>query len=308
MITRHLTRRTAARSALAGTLLCAAMLVLSIASAIGGTERTAQAAGTLRGSPAFSNQSGVITTGGSGSFTMSLPAGSACQGGGPAGYRWETFLVSDSVDVGALTWNIGPNPVGGAVVTSLYNPDGEQIATKFPATNPVGLISGIPQISLPNVQVVLAPAVYKIGVACTFGGATQDYWSSTFTIAANGADTPLGIAWTASAPTTPTTTTTTAAATTTTAAGATTTTVSGATTTTVRSTTTTAAATTTAAPTTIVSSGGGGFNNGSGGSSIPVTGTSSSIPMVVWGLLTIVFGRMAILLARPIRVAPVGRR
>lgn len=301
MTSRPSRRRLVAKAARAATVLSGAMFVITMVSAISGTEPTVSAAGTLRGSPTFSNGTGAITTGGSSPFTMALPAGAACQGSGPAGYRWESYLVSASVDVGALTWNIGPNPVSGSIVTSLYNPDGEQIATKFPSSNPAGLISGIPQIALPNLPVTLAPGVYTIGIACTFSGATQDYWASTFTIAANGADTPLGITWTASAPSTPTTTTTTAATTTTTTAGSTTTTtVAGATTTTVKATTTTstAPASSTTTATTLVSSGGGY----TGGGSIPVTGTSSSIPLMVWGVLVLVFGRMAILLARPIRV------
>lgn len=304
MMSRRPTRRTAFLVARAGAVLCAAMFVVSLVSAVAGGDRPVSAAGTLRGAVTLSNGTGVITTGGSGAFTMALPAGAACQGGGPAGYRWETFVASAAVDPGSLTWNIGPNPVAGSVVSSLYNVDGEQVATKFPATNPLGLISGIPQISLPNLQTTLTPGTYRIGVACTFAGATQDFWSSTLTVTANATDTPLGIAWTASAsaPTTTTTTTpTTTIAPTTTTTPATTTTVKPTTTTTAATTTTTAATATTAVTTTTaVASSGGGI--------IPVTGTSSSIPMAVWGVLALVFGRMAVLLARPVRVAPVGRR
>ena len=187
----------------------------------------------------------------------------------------------------------------GALVTSMYSADGEQVTSKYPGTNPLGIISGVPQLSLANTVSSLPVGTYRIGIACTFGGATQDYWSSNLAVTANTGDTPLGITWTVSeAP--PTTTTTTAATTTTTTA---------ATTTTVRATTTTAAVSTTAGvATTSVASGGAGINSGYGTGSIPATGTSSSIPLVVWGLLTLVFGRMAILLARPIRVVEEPRR
>jgi hypothetical protein len=296
----------------AGTAMCGSMLLLTVISAARGTDPSALAAATSRGAVTFSTGAGPATSGGSANFTMLLPSGAACAGGGPAGYKWETFLLSGSIDIGALTWGAnGPNPVTGALVTSMYSADSEQVTSRFPGTNPLGIISGIPQLSLANTVSSLPVGTYRIGIACTFGGATQDYWSSNLAVTANTGDTPLGITWTVSAaPTTTTTTTTTTTAATTTTTAATTTTVKPTTTTTVAGATTTVAATTTAAPTTTssVASGGAGINTGSGAGSIPATGTSSSVPLVVWGFLTLVFGRMVVLLARPIRVVPVDRR
>lgn len=128
------------------------------------------------------------------------------------------------------------------------------------------------------------------------------------------------------------TTTTVARATTTTTAGATTTTttVAGATTTTsttvagaTTSTSSTSSTSSTTTTTTAVASGGpissgsgsssfpasgsgssSGFNAGSGGA-LPVTGRDE-LPVIVWGILLVVFGRMAVLLARPVKVIPAG--
>jgi hypothetical protein len=187
---------------------------------------------------------------------------------------------------------------------------------------------------------LLPPGTYNVGLACTIGpaSATQldKYWNVQMTFAADPAD-PAGIKWTVGAPVVDTTTTTTvdpATTTTTTIAGATTTTttttssVPGATTTSTlpRLTTTTVpaagAATSTSSSsssTTVVSSGAGTGTGtgsqsavGSGGSpsggsfpvsagTLPRTG-SSPTALVVWGVLLLIFGRMAILLGRKPRV------
>jgi hypothetical protein len=39
-----------------------------------------------------------------------------------------------------------------------------------------------------------------------------------------------------------------------------------------------------------------------------VTGPSHTVQIVVWALLVLVFGRMAVLMARPVRVIPPSRR
>jgi hypothetical protein len=328
-------RRFLATLARAGMVLSAVMLVLSIVSMAGGYDRPASAAGVSRGTLTIRDAVGAITGGGSGPFTPGVPTGSACQGSGSSGYIWQTFLAAGSVSVASLTFGPdGPNPVGTALVTPLYSVDGEAVVSRFPSANPVGLISGIPQVSFSQTVGALPAGSYNIGVACSFGGAMQDYWSITISVTANPADSPLGIAW-SSTPTSPattstttvapTTTTTTVAPTTTTTVAPTTTTTTVAPTTTTTSTTTTVASTTTsttvkpttttvaptttsttvqpATTTTIVGSGGPvpTLPPGSGGT-LPATGSSSALPVIVWGLLLLVFGRMAMLLAKPVTV------
>lgn len=295
----------------AGTAVSAAMLVVTAVSMAGGFDRPALAAPIPRGAVTFTDPDvGTITGGGSGPFLITLPAGAACQGSGASGYRWETFFVSASVDVGALTYTSGPVAVSGAFVSALFDTFGDQISTKFPSTSPLGLISGIPLLSL-QTQTVLPLGSYKIGIACTFNNATEDYWSSVIDVTANTSDAPLGIAWTAAAGSTTSTTTTTTAGSTTTAGAttttrpATTTTTSGATTTTTPGSTTTAAAASVTSSTVRFTSSAASQSTGGSSSAgaIPVAG-SSPVPLVVWAILFLVFGRMTILVARPLKVLP----
>lgn len=284
--------------------LALALVAISVVSMGIGTERRAFAAGTLTGAVTFADTSGPITAGGSGDFTMKVPLGAACQGSGASNYRWETFLVAASVDVGALTFGSGPNAVGSSFVSAVFGADGDPVSTKFPGASPLGIISGIPPLSLPNTATPLPLGVYKIGVACQLSGAIQEYWSTTITVTANVADTPLGIAWAVGGAAVVTTTT--AAATTTT--GAATTTIGGATTTTVRGTTTTVgstvatnSSTTTTTTTTLVGS--GAVTTIYRGQSIVNTG-GTPLPLLVWAILLLAFGRIVILLGRPQRVLP----
>jgi hypothetical protein len=308
-------------TATAGAVLSASMLMVNIISAVGGHDPSAAAAGTLKGAVTFRDGTGAATTSGAGSgdFSLVLPAGAACQGSGSSGYRWETFIVDASVDPASLGYGSGPNPVGTSYVSALFSL-GEAVSTKFPSSNPLGLISGIPQLSLSELQSTPAVGSYYIGIGCQLSGAAQDYWTTKIKIEADTAD-ATGLKWSvdnSSAVTTTTTTTiaattttttvaatsTTVKATTTTAAGATTTTAAGATTTstTVAGATTTSVAAAgpvvgTTTPSLVGSSGTGGTS----GTSLPSTG-SSSLPMIVWAIMLMVFGRMVVLLARPIRV------
>ena len=274
-------------------------LLLASITLLATTGSFASAAGTSQGGVTFAAQGqGTITSGGSGTFNMTPPANSACQGSGSSGYRWETFLVSASVDVGTLTFTSGPAAVDGTFVTALYDQFSEQVSTKFPATNPLGLISGIPLLSLPNTTGSLAVGSYKIGIACAFGGAIQEFWSTQIAVTANAADTPLGIAWTVEQPAATTSSTTTSttvvpSATTTAPPGATTTAPPGATTTTTSS---SSAATSTTTAIVAASSG-----------TLTATG-SSSLPLLVWALLLLALGRIAVLIARPVRMLPPRQR
>lgn len=180
-----------------------------------------------------------------------------------------------------------------------------------------GLLVGLPVLSFAWTAdvggVAFLPAgAYNIGFACTKGTASATqmdrYWNTQITIEASAADTPAGLTWIAvpkSTTTTTTTTTTTASSTTTTTiAGATTTsTAASATTTTVRAgaATTTTISGVTSTPASNSTLFGSGSNTG--GRTIVATG-SSPIPIALWAVLLLVFGRMALLLGRPLRVLP----
>ena len=266
------------RAARLGTAFASVMLAISVVGLAAGVAGRTYAAGTPTGAVSFIDGSGYTTTGGSGAFTMQLPSGAHCQGSGASGYRWESFIVSASVDPATLTWADGPNAVAGALVSRLYSNIGDPVSTKQPSNSPLGLISNIPQTSLGGTLASLPVGDYKIGIACQFSGATQEFWVATITVIANVQDTPLGIQWDIATQTTTTTTTTTIAPTT------------AAPVTTAAATTTTVAVITT---TTVVGSSG----------QVPVTGTNPAV-VAMWALLVLVMGRMALLSGRRVKVLP----
>jgi hypothetical protein len=295
----------------AGTLLSATMLGLSIAQVL-----TAEA--LPAGSAATAGQTINVASGNSATeITLALTSpNNVCPGDTATGnYRWNTYMVPAAVDPATLTYNAsGPiAPAGIAFTQPLFSALGGSAQVNKNTAVTTGQIVGTSTVSFGVFTPGFVPAGdYKIGFACTKSGATERFWVTQISVTADAAGGPAQIAFTVPAVST---TTTVAGATTTTVAGATTTTVAGATTTTVRSTTTTAAGTTTTvagATTTSVASGvvspvplpGTGS---SGGGSIPVTGPAS-MSIVIWAILLLAFGRIAVLLARPIRVlTPAGR-
>ena len=240
----------------------------------------------------------------------------------------------------------GPVDAGGGFVQTMYSHGGgNRQWNKNTAINTGQIVGTVTLDFLANL--VPGNGVYHLGYACTKVGTpgtpaiTERYWQSQITVTEWVSATQFRWAVSESATTTTvagaTTTTTVTGATTTTVAGATTTTVAGATTTTKPATTTTsttlAGATTTsttiavasAAPTTTLASSfatsSGGFGSGvssSGGGvassgsaadgAFPVTGPSHAVRIAFWALLLLAFGRMAVLMARPIRVLPPDAR
>lgn len=122
-------------------------------------------------------------------FTMLPPLSSACTGGasGSPSYRWQTYIVSASVDASTLTYGgAGPNAVAGAFVSPMYDGGGTPVINQNPAASPLGLITGIPTFSLGVLagQPGLVNGAYKMGFACTLTGAIENgrYWETTITI------------------------------------------------------------------------------------------------------------------------------
>ena len=330
----HLTprRRRAARDlARAGAAVSAVMLVVSVAASAGIGDRGADAAAVNAGTlqlqvPSGPTAGNVLTSGGSATaFSLTPPDGAACTGDSATdGYRVQSYIVPSSVSPATLTFDSNgptPNTTGANLRLPLFATTGTPIIDRTTAvkTGPTsgGLITGMPTINFAvfgsSGPTVVPAGNYNVGFACTLGnpGPNQvdKYWNVVLTFAVTPGDSPSGITWTVGS-STPTTTTT--AAPTTTAAGATTTTAAGATTTVEGATTTTAAGATTTTvegATTTTVSGDSGSGSGSGGfgdgGTLPTTG-ASPIPVIVWGLLLLVFGRMAILLARPMKVIPLG--
>ena len=322
-------RRSLRGLAWAGALVSGAMLVISIGLVAGPNGRVSAAAnaGALQILvPAGTPTAGQPITNGVNAtvFALTPPTGASCTGDTTTGgYKVQSYIVPASVDPATLTYDsLGPisAATGSNFRQPLYSAGGTPVVNKNTAIATVdgggGLLTGLPTISFgvftsvgPD---VLPSGTYNIGFACTMGPASATqldrYWNVQITITAAS---PTGMSWVAAAPPTESTTTTTtlagATTTTTTLAGATTTTVAGATTT-VQSgsstpTSVSGGVTTTLSVNTTLfgasASSGGGYTGGS----IVATG-SSPIPIAMWAILLLVFGRMALLLGRPLRVVP----
>lgn len=120
-------------------------------------------------------------------YTLTPPAGASCTGSGlgvPA-YRWQTYLVSASVDASTLTYVGGPEPVAGAFVSALHDSaSGLPVVDRIPADGPVGLIDGIPAFSLAPLVGTIPAGEFKVGFACTRAGVLDagNFWETPITI------------------------------------------------------------------------------------------------------------------------------
>lgn len=324
-------RRTIRGVAILGALISAVGVCVSVASALpAGTAP----AGTVTLNPS-SGTSGTT-------FSIGFPnPPQFCPGDGVAGYRWGTFITPVTNDPAPMTYTPSGSPQGPTFTASLRTPEGVQIRANTPGLTD-GLIAPPLSVNFANVTFgALPPGDYFVGIVCTradqqFVVQTERFWSTTVTITAEAGAGPNNFTYAIAAPpaTTTTTTTTPASTTTTTTAPTSTTTTTaptGSTTTTTTApggstTTTVASATTTTllagTPTTTVSGGGGSFpfpssgsGSGSGGGStfvppsgqLAATGPSETLTLVVWAVLFLAFGRMAILLGRTPKVLPASR-
>lgn len=305
----------------------AVMLVASVAMSIEVPQRVG-AVGVNSGTvtivvpPGTPTAGAPLSAGGSSTaYALTPPPAAACSGDSATGqYRVQTYMVPVSVDPSSLTFDSsGPLPAASGVNyrQPLFSAVGSAFVNKTTAVS-TGLLTGLPTFSFAWVgadgTTFLPAGVYNIGYACTKGQASPTqldrFWNMQLTIVADALDVPSLLTWAVPA-VSATTTTAASASTTTTVAGAGTTTVAGATTTTFRSgsttssssttSTTAAGATTTVASTTLFGSGAGGGSYT--GTYIAAAG-SSPTPIIVWAVLLLVFGRMALLFGRPLRVLP----
>lgn len=181
------------------TRLVAVTAALAVA-AVGLVSANAQAL------PAGSPSSGINTlsptTGNSGTtITLTPPAGAACAGdSATGGYRWQTFMAATSVDAGTITYALGsPVAQGTAFIQPLFSAAGspvtDQLTAAATATNPLGLITGVPSMTIGGVfPAGFVPAGnYNIGFACTLAGATTAFWSTPIVITTNAAGGPAQI-------------------------------------------------------------------------------------------------------------------
>lgn len=168
------------------TISCAAAVAAALASMAVVLSPAPIASAAAKGEVTLNPTSGTATT----NFNMTLPAGAACSGSGASNYRWETFIVTRTVDVSTLTFLDGPSTVAGSFTSSLTDINGNIVKQKPPASSPVGLISGVPQMNFSSlVGSGITAGEYKVGIACVFlGGSTPggveggNYWERVITV------------------------------------------------------------------------------------------------------------------------------
>lgn len=315
MIVHHPRWRRAARTAArAGFVASASMFAVSAWAATGiGAHRAlaAENAGSLQvTTEGVGSAKQPLSSGGSATpFALVLPAGATCPGDSATdNYRVQSYMVPATVDPGTLTFDPnGPSPqgVGADFRQPLFDTAGNPFVNKLTDIT-TGAISGIPAFDFAvfgaDGPEVVPAGTYNIGIACTLDLVLERYWNVQFVFAVDPTDEPSGITWTV----VPTST-----ATTTTAPSSTTTTATGATTSTPPTTAPSGSDSSGTTSTTIAVLGGSATPTGSSATgavqSLAFTG-GSSMSLVVWGSLLIVFGRMAVLLGRTPEVRATGPR
>jgi hypothetical protein len=305
--------------------IAAAISFVGLSAALVGVGEAALAPGAPpSGSVTLNPSTGDSST----AFQLIPPVGADCPGSGADNYRYSTFITPAGTDVTQLAFNTQGSP-GPAPTANLRTPAGAPLRALTPAigNNFLEQVTTSFQ-SGAFAATFLPPGDYLVGFACTLpptGAATtlsiEEYWTAAITVTAQTGAGPNQFVY---GPSAVVDTTTTVAATTTTTVGATTTTSPSTTTTTVASGTTTTTApgssTTTslvgtATSTTLVGgfpatpinpgtpTGGGSTSGGSASSSASLVATGwSNTSIAIWGVLLLVFGRMAVLLGRTPKV------
>jgi hypothetical protein len=171
-----------------------ASLPLSTASALP-PGSPAESSPTINLSPSTGNQGTNLT--------LSFSGAAYCQGDTSTnGYFWQTFLVSNAVDAGTLTFD-GGGPVGiaGQYVSPLYQANDEDPVVNrgtAAATASGGQLTGFPVGNnykiIPNTGGI-PNGVYKLGFACALAGQTTRYWQIPITIT-NSTGAAGGFTWT----------------------------------------------------------------------------------------------------------------
>ncbi len=321
-------RRLAAVAARAGLIGSTVMVLISASGLLPAGVTVAGAAGTQVGTagivkPNDGTPGGGTTLTGGGSatpFTLLLGPGTPSCPGDSAndGYLVMSFMVPAAADVSALQFDLtlGPTPLatGAGFRQPLYEVGSgstyvaRQTANADTAGGP-GTIVEFPAFDLTGFTATTLPAgQYALGFACTLGvpSATQmkSYWVGHIEVKADTQD-PGGFTWkVVDTPSVVTTTTAASGASTTSttaSGGSTTTAAGGSTTTTTRPTGATSTSTAAAAAGTTS----GGPSSSSPGTGLPATG-GSPLGLLMWSIVLLVCGRIAVVLGRPPKVPTAG--
>jgi hypothetical protein len=141
-----------------------------------------------------------VERGGSSSeLALKTPADAQCPGDSRNdAWRVQTFVVPVADDPGALTYTvIGP---GGPGQFAVYGTDYTPLVDEFTVPNDVqgqpGRIDQMRPVSFGVFEPGSLPdGTYRIGVACTYFGATADYWDTEIEVVASPTDQPAQLTW-----------------------------------------------------------------------------------------------------------------
>jgi hypothetical protein len=134
-------------------------------------------------------------------FSLEPPPQSVCPGDSEHdSWRVQTFLVPGDVDPGTLTWASGPRS-DTATVYPMYDTFTQPVIEGLLIRNEVAgqpaRISTRPAMNF-GVFVpkgTLSPGTYKVGLACSWYGATGNYWDTEIIITSSPDDEPAGLTW-----------------------------------------------------------------------------------------------------------------
>ena len=185
------------------TKLVATATAFAAVAAVVGITGTAQAALPASAAPTagqtISVTSGVQST----PFSFSYTGDNACAGDSATnGYRVQSFMVPDSVDVSQLLYNAG-GPIAPAGVTftrPLFAQVGNaaQVARNTAPTTGIitagNLVQPLSFAALVAGSIAVPDGAYKIGLACTLGGITEEYWQTRITVSGSTTG-PVAFNW-----------------------------------------------------------------------------------------------------------------
>jgi hypothetical protein len=142
----------------------------------------------------------VLQNGGSATqFSLDLPKGSQCPGDSENdNWRLQTFIVPGDADPGTLEYSvIGPTGTKQYAIYDIYTaPVVDQFTVPNGEPGKPGRTTPFPPMSFavfPPGEI--PPGTYRIGVACTWFGATADYWDTEIVIASEPKDEPAQLTW-----------------------------------------------------------------------------------------------------------------
>lgn len=132
-------------------------------------------------------------------FSLDLPKDASCPGDSESdNWRVQTFMIPADHDPAVIVYSAnGPSGEG---ENAIYDGNTNSVVDLLTVPNgQAGLPGRIQPFLTLSLGVfttaLLPPGQYRIGVACTYFGATADYWDTTIEVVADANDQPGGFTW-----------------------------------------------------------------------------------------------------------------